>query len=154
MNYFRQVHGLNTVALRYANMYGPRQNAHGEAGVVAIFAQRMLAGKPVTNNGNGEQTRDFVYVGDVVAANLMVADSAEEGPFNVGTGNETTINELYLMMRELIPGRAGCGACGGEGGGSRGGACWRRRFARHKRQSMAVCARRFRGLARSADQAS
>jgi UDP-glucose 4-epimerase len=103
MNYYREVLGLKTVALRYANVYGPRQNAHGEAGVVAIFARRMLAGQPVTINGDGEQTRDFVNVRDVVAANLMVADTDEPGPFNVGTGIETSINTLYSMMAAAIP---------------------------------------------------
>lgn len=98
MNYYRQVHGLSTVALRYANVYGPRQNAHGEAGVVAIFAKKMLAGEPVVINGDGEQTRDFVYVGDVVAANMAAADSDDAGPFNVGTGVETSVNELAAMM--------------------------------------------------------
>ena len=104
MHYFREVLGLNTVALRYANVYGPRQSAVGEAGVVAIFAKRMLAGEGVTINGDGEQTRDFVYVGDVVAANLAVIDTDAAGPFNVGTGIETTVNALYLMMAKLIPG--------------------------------------------------
>ncbi len=104
MHYFREVHGLSTVALRYANVYGPRQSAHGEAGVVAIFARRMLAGQPVTINGDGGQTRDFVFVRDVVAANMAVAESTVAGPFNVGTGVETTINSLYLMMAKLIPG--------------------------------------------------
>ncbi len=104
MNYFRVVQGLPAVALRYANVYGPRQSAHGEAGVVAIFAKRMLAGEQVTINGSGEQTRDFVYVGDVVAANMAVTETIEPGPFNVGTGIETTINELYEIMASHVPG--------------------------------------------------
>ena len=103
MHYYREIHGLKTVALRYANVYGPRQNAHGEAGVVAIFANRMLAGQPVTINGDGEQTRDFVNVRDVVAANLKVVDTDEPGPYNVGTGIETTINDLYSMMAASVP---------------------------------------------------
>ena len=103
MNSFRAVYGLSTVALRYANVYGPRQNAKGEAGVVAIFATKMLAAEPATINGDGEQTRDFVFVGDVVAANIAVTDSTEAGPFNVGTGIETSINTLYSMMVELVP---------------------------------------------------
>jgi UDP-glucose 4-epimerase len=102
MNYFRVVQGLPTVALRYANVYGPRQSAHGEAGVVAIFAKRMLAGQQVTINGTGEQTRDFVYVGDVVGANMAVTDTTDAGPFNVGTGIETNINELHAAMAKLI----------------------------------------------------
>ena len=103
MNSFRAVHGLSTVALRYANVYGPRQSAVGEAGVVAIFAKRMLAGGTVTINGDGEQTRDFVYVADVVAANMAVTDSSEAGPLNVGTGIETSVNELYSMMAAMVP---------------------------------------------------
>jgi UDP-glucose 4-epimerase len=103
MNYFRVVQGLPTVALRYANVYGPRQSAHGEAGVVAIFAKKMLAGQQVTINGTGGQTRDFVYVGDVVGANMAVTETADAGPFNVGTGRETDINELYAAMAKLIP---------------------------------------------------
>jgi UDP-glucose 4-epimerase len=99
MEYFREVHGMSTVALRYANVYGPRQNAHGEAGVIAIFANKMLRGEDVTINGNGEQTRDFVYVRDVVAANVAVAEREElTGAFNVGTGIETDINVLHAMM--------------------------------------------------------
>jgi len=103
MNYYREVRGLSTVAMRYANIYGPRQNAKGEAGVIAIFADRLLRGEPVTINGNGEQTRDFTYVGDVVAANMAITDRDElTGPFNVGTGVETTVNELYETMARII----------------------------------------------------
>ncbi len=98
MGYFRAVHGLSTVALRYGNVYGPRQNSKGEAGVVAIFIDRLLRGETVTINGDGEQTRDFVYVGDVVAANLAVTDSREAGPFNVGTGVETSVNRLAALL--------------------------------------------------------
>jgi len=98
---FRVVHGLSSVALRYANVYGPRQNAHGEAGVVAIFAGKLLAGEAATVTGTGEQTRDFVYVDDVVAANLAAAVGDWQGSFNVGTGVETSINELYKVMATL-----------------------------------------------------
>ncbi|MGZ5492338.1 MAG: NAD-dependent epimerase/dehydratase family protein [Thermoanaerobaculia bacterium] len=102
MNYFREVQGLSTVALRYANVYGPRQSWRGEAGVVAIFADRMLRGEPVTINGRGDQTRDFVYVGDVVAANMAVSERDDlSGAFNVGTGVETSINELHEAMARL-----------------------------------------------------
>ncbi|MGZ8797044.1 MAG: NAD-dependent epimerase/dehydratase family protein [Thermoanaerobaculia bacterium] len=102
MNYFREVQGLSTVALRYANVYGPRQSWRGEAGVVAIFADRMLRGEPVTINGRGDQTRDFVYVGDVVAANMAVSERDDlSGAFNVGTGVETSINELHDAMARL-----------------------------------------------------
>jgi UDP-glucose 4-epimerase len=105
LHYFRVVRGLSSVALRYANVYGPRQNAHGEAGVVAIFAKRMLnaqtGGQTVTINGSGEQTRDFVYVGDVVAANLAVSESDWQGEYNVGTGVETSINALYETLASI-----------------------------------------------------
>ena len=96
---FRVVHGLPAVALRYANVYGPRQNPKGEAGVIAIFTERMLRGDEVTINGTGEQTRDYVYVGDVVAANLAVTDHRElPGPYNVGTGVETDLIALHAAL--------------------------------------------------------
>jgi len=98
MHYFRAVHGLSTVALRYANVYGPRQNSKGEAGVVAIFIDRMRRGQTATINGDGEQTRDYVYVDDVVAANMMVTESADAGPINVGTGIETSVNQLAALL--------------------------------------------------------
>ncbi len=100
--YYRAVHGLPYVALRYANVYGPRQDPHGEAGVVAIFTGRLLAGEPCTINGDGRQTRDYVYVGDVVEANAAAADlgGAVEGPFNIGTGMETDVNTLFARLAE------------------------------------------------------
>jgi len=98
LNYFRAVHGLSTVALRYANVYGPRQNAMGEAGVVAIFIGKKLRGERAKINGDGEQTRDYVYVADVVAANMDVTESSETGPYNVGTGIETSVNQLAKMI--------------------------------------------------------
>ena len=102
LHFFQQVHGLSCVALRYANVYGPRQDAHGEAGVVAIFAARMLAGDEVTINGSGDQTRDFVYVDDVVAANVAAADGELTGAYNVGTGVETSVNALVREMERII----------------------------------------------------
>jgi UDP-glucose 4-epimerase len=99
---FQQVHGMEFVALRYANVYGPRQDPHGEAGGVAIFAQLLLAGEDAVINGDGSQTRDYVYVDDVVAANLRAAQTAALGAFNIGTGRACTVNELY----ELIAGAA------------------------------------------------
>jgi UDP-glucose 4-epimerase len=98
LHYFRVVHGLSSVALRYANVYGPRQNTQGEAGVVALFIDRMKRGETVTINGDGEQTRDFVYVSDVVAANMAAADAEWQGSFNVGTGVETSINQLAALL--------------------------------------------------------
>jgi UDP-glucose 4-epimerase len=101
LHYYRVVHGLSSVALRYANVYGPRQSAHGEAGVVAIFAGRLLDGQQSTINGDGTQTRDFVYVDDVVAANLAALDAEWQGEFNVGTGVETSVNELYASLASI-----------------------------------------------------
>jgi UDP-glucose 4-epimerase len=92
---FQRLHGLEFVALRYANVYGPRQDPHGEAGVVAIFAERLLAGESVVINGDGAQTRDYVHVADVVRANLRAAQAAGLGPYNIGTGRECNVNELY-----------------------------------------------------------
>ena len=101
----RLLHGLDYVALRYSNVYGPRQDPHGEAGVVAIFSNRLIAGEPLTVIGNGEQTRDYVYVGDVVEANMIVSEAElDEGTglddraFNVGTGQETSVNELASAL--------------------------------------------------------
>ena len=91
---YRRLHGLSTVALRYANVYGPRQDAAGEGGVIAIFCDRVSAGQPLTVFDDGEQTRDFVYVGDVVAANLRAAALDVGGAYNVGTGIETSVLDL------------------------------------------------------------
>ena len=106
MSYFARIHGLDTVALRYANVYGPRQDPHGEAGVVAIFCRRILAGTPLTAYGDGLQTRDYVYVGDVARANLLAAQSPlppagrlDDRGFNIGTGIETTVLELAAGLQ-------------------------------------------------------
>ena len=101
IHYFASLSKLQTVCLRYANVYGPRQNPHGEAGVVAIFAGKMLKDEPVTVNGTGEQTRDYVYVADVVAANLAALESESPGPFNIGTGKETSVNQIADYMKEI-----------------------------------------------------
>jgi len=93
--------GIETVSLRYANVYGPRQNSKGEAGVVAIFASGMLAGKPLVLNGDGKQTRDFVYVGDVVAANMAALKPGMNGIFHIGTGRETSVNTLFKTLKRL-----------------------------------------------------
>jgi len=95
---FRVLHGLDYAALALANVYGPRQDPHGEAGVVAIFAGKLLAGEPCTVFGDGEQTRDFVYVDDVVDAFVRAADRGEGLLANIGTGVETSVNELYAAM--------------------------------------------------------
>lgn len=99
LRFFRQVHGLPYIVLRYANVYGPRQNAHGEAGVISIFLTRMLEGTAPTINGDGLQTRDYVYVGDVAEANVKALDSTiEEGVFHIGTGIETSVNDIFRML--------------------------------------------------------
>jgi UDP-glucose 4-epimerase len=97
---FRVLHGLDYTALALANVYGPRQDPHGEAGVVAIFAGRLLAGEPCTVFGSGEQTRDFAYVEDVVDAFARAADGAPGALVNVGTGEETSVNRLYTVMAD------------------------------------------------------
>jgi UDP-glucose 4-epimerase len=98
---FRVMSGLSSVVLRYANVYGPRQDPHGEAGVVAIFSQQLLARAEAVISGDGEQTRDFVYVADVAEANALALGSSTVGVFNVGTGQETSINEIFRLLREL-----------------------------------------------------
>jgi UDP-glucose 4-epimerase len=101
LSYFSVVHGLEHVALRYGNVYGPRQNPHGEAGVVAIFAGRMLAGEAPIINGDGMQTRDYVFVEDVVAANVLALGYRESGVFNIGTGIESSVNRLFGIIRGM-----------------------------------------------------
>src|SRR5262249_47917463 len=99
--------GGTTLALRLANVYGPRQSPHGEAGVVAIFCHRLLAGEPCLVYGDGEQTRDYVFVGDVADAIARALGRPEAtGIANIGTGLETTVNEIYRRLARL----AGVGA--------------------------------------------
>jgi UDP-glucose 4-epimerase len=102
LRYFYDADGLEYVSLRYANVYGPRQDPYGEAGVVAIFTQKMLLGEQPIINGNGRQTRDFVFVDDVVEANIAALSKEAHGIYNVGTGQETTINELFGILAGLI----------------------------------------------------
>jgi len=99
--YYHAVHGLNYISLRYANVYGPRQSPHGEAGVVAIFTSKMLAGEQPLINGDGKQTRDYVFVDDVVKANLLALQYDGSGIFNVGTGVETSVNEIFGLLRSI-----------------------------------------------------
>jgi UDP-glucose 4-epimerase len=121
--YYGRVHGIATVALRYGNVYGPRQDPHGEAGVVAIFCNRLLDERAMTVFGNGEQTRDYVYAGDVAAANYAAATKPlpatgrlDARAFNIGTGIETSVNTLAETLKkvagastpiEYAPARAG-----------------------------------------------
>ncbi len=101
--YYKAVYGLDYVSLRYANVYGPRQDPFGEAGVVAIFIQKMLNKEQPTINGDGEQTRDFVYVEDVVNANILaIKNNSPVNIFNIGTGKETTINQMFHYLKENI----------------------------------------------------
>ena len=99
------LHGLRGITLRLANIYGPRQDPHGEAGVVAIFTDRLLRGEPCMINGDGLQTRDYVYVGDVADAALLALERSEvTGPVNIGTGVETSVVSLFERLRAA----AGC----------------------------------------------
>ncbi|MDH5235715.1 MAG: GDP-mannose 4,6-dehydratase, partial [Gemmatimonadota bacterium] len=103
--YYARVHGLDYVALRFANVYGPRQDPHGEAGVVAIFCGRLLKGTPLTVFGDGGQTRDYVYVGDVARAHVLAAKlpaipagKVDDRAFNLGTQQETSVLELARVL--------------------------------------------------------
>jgi len=102
LSYYHQAFGLPYIALRYANVYGPRQSPEGEAGVVAIFLSLLLGGQAPVINGDGKQTRDYVYVGDVVAANLAALDCAFVGPINIGTGVETDVLTIFALLRDAV----------------------------------------------------
>ncbi|MGH7202341.1 MAG: NAD-dependent epimerase/dehydratase family protein [Planctomycetaceae bacterium] len=104
LQFYAREHGLRAVALRYSNVYGPRQNPHGEAGVVAIFSRAMLAGRAATINGDGRYLRDYVYAADVARANVLSLEAEFAEPFiplNVGTGQGTDVNELAESLRAL-----------------------------------------------------
>jgi len=102
LSYYYQAFGLPYIALRYANVYGPRQSAKGEAGVVAIFLSLLLQGKTPIINGDGGQTRDYVYVGDVVAANAAALDAQFVGEINIGTGIETDVVTIFQHLRQAV----------------------------------------------------
>jgi UDP-glucose 4-epimerase len=102
LHFYRVVRGIPSVSLRYGNVYGPRQRKDGEAGVVAIFAGAMLDGHRARINGSGEQTRDYVFVEDVVRANMAATELDLAGPYNVGTGVETSVNALYSALSKVI----------------------------------------------------
>jgi UDP-glucose 4-epimerase len=103
LHFYHVQYGLSYVTLRYANVYGPRQDPHGEAGVVAVFCGNLAGGRTSTINGGGEQTRDYVYVGDVARANVLAieGDPSRSGAYNVGTAVETSVNELYVLLQDL-----------------------------------------------------
>jgi len=114
--HYSMAHGMSCAAMRYANVYGPRQDPHGEAGVVAIFLARMLANQAPTINGDGMQTRDYVYAGDVARANALALESHLQGAINIGTAREATVVELAGLLAAAVgfgerlshgPGKAG-----------------------------------------------
>ena len=114
LHYYEVVHGIEYVALRYANVFGPRQDPHGEAGVVAIFCERLQSAEELTIFGDGEQTRDYVYVKDVVVANLLASEmilkpglDIDAVAFNVGTGVGTSVNRLADVLESIAENRPG-----------------------------------------------
>lgn len=104
LNYYYHVFKIPFIALRYSNVYGPRQNPHGEAGVVAIFTLKLLKGEIPIINGDGLQTRDYVYVGDVVEANRKAVISDKVGAFNIGTSKETNVIEIFKIIQRFTGG--------------------------------------------------
>ncbi len=101
LNFYYKTYNIPYIALRYSNVYGPRQNPHGEAGVVAIFSNKLLCGETSIINGDGLQTRDYIYVSDVVSANIRALSYSSYGCFNIGTGRETSVVEIFEMLRKL-----------------------------------------------------
>ena len=104
---YGHLHGIDYGIVRPSNVYGPRQDPHGEAGVIAIFAQAMLAGRQVTIFGDGEDVRDYIYVSDLVEGALAVYRSGRPGPYNLGTGTAVSVNQLHASLCELIPDHGG-----------------------------------------------
>jgi UDP-glucose 4-epimerase len=107
IRFFIKTYNLSGTVLRYSNVYGPRQDPDGEAGVVAIFCKRILEGKPLIVYGDGEQTRDFISVRDIVAANIIALSPQCQGIYNVGRGEETTVNHLAKSLAHLAGATAG-----------------------------------------------
>tara|TARA_B100001123_G_scaffold448103_1_gene607850 strand:- start:5415 stop:6386 length:972 start_codon:yes stop_codon:yes gene_type:complete len=114
LRYYREVHGLECVTLRYANVYGPRQDPHGESGVVAIFCDRLQTGEKLAIFGDGEQTRDYIYIKDVVSANLKASNmdlnqeyGLDSTAFNVGTGISTSLNDLANLLEDIADNHTG-----------------------------------------------
>jgi UDP-glucose 4-epimerase len=100
--FYKAQYNLNYTITRYANIYGPRQNPFGEAGVIAIFATKLLKGEQPIINGHGKQTRDYVFVGDVVKANLTVLNDEASDIYNIGTGIETNVNDIFNELNRII----------------------------------------------------
>ena len=101
LRFYKEQYGLKSTVFRYGNVFGPRQNPNGEAGVVAIFYNRLLKGKNPVINGDGQQTRDYIFIRDIVHANLLALSLNDSDIFNVGTGQETTVNELTQLILEV-----------------------------------------------------
>ena len=102
LDLYHRLYQINFTTLRYGNVYGPRQEADGEAGVVAIFAQAMLEGRQPQIYGDGDQARDFVFVDDVVEANLLAMTKGDGGAFNIGTGEKTSVNQIFESLQSII----------------------------------------------------
>jgi len=102
MEFYRRIYRLNYTSLRYGNVYGPRQDPHGEAGVIAIFSQNMLEGKQPEIFGDGNQERDFICVDDVVEANILATDRGDSMAMNIGTGQRTSVNQIFELLKEII----------------------------------------------------
>ena len=102
MEFYRRIYRLNYTSLRYGNVYGPRQDPHGEAGVIAIFSQAMLEGKQPEIFGDGNQERDFISVDDVVEANILAIDRGDGMSMNIGTGQRTSINRIFELLKDII----------------------------------------------------
>ena len=102
LNYYQAIHKIPFISLRYGNVYGPRQNPEGEAGVVAIFSQKMMRGEQLIINGDGTQTRDYVYVSDIVDANQAALKREISGIYNIGTGVETDVNTIFKKLAQVL----------------------------------------------------
>lgn len=100
--YYFKSYGISFVALRYSNVYGPRQNPHGEAGVVAIFSKKLLRRETAIINGDGLQTRDYIFVDDVVQANIACLERNVFGTLNIGTGRETNVNDIFGLLKKIL----------------------------------------------------
>lgn len=105
LDLYRRAYRLNYASLRYGNVYGPRQDPHGEAGVIAIFASAMLEGHEPRVYGDGEQERDFVFIEDVVEANILALKESVVGPYNIGTGIGTSVNRIAQILSEILKSR-------------------------------------------------